>query len=235
MQDQLFHDHGTPKIVGKPGRGRTQHRDAVCKYPNVSGVSGYRYGCRCYRCSKAHQKAKHDGLCKEPDCTNPRMYRHQHCEEHARTINYKPKVTGPPDERVVCRGCGKPFVRNRKSGRDPAALAWHDHCQNCTGNTALNLKTLIRHHVSYERTCVWLKQGDRLTCEAPGCSRRLWPNNGERALPHIDHDHACCAGPMSCGACIRGVLCGSCNMAFGQYERLLNQATTEALASYLRP
>lgn len=27
----------------------------------------------------------------------------------------------------------------------------------------------------------------------------------------VDHDHKCCPGPTSCGKCIRGLLCYSCN------------------------
>jgi len=28
---------------------------------------------------------------------------------------------------------------------------------------------------------------------------------------HVDHDHYCCAGYLSCGKCIRGILCNKCN------------------------
>lgn len=38
---------------------------------------------------------------------------------------------------------------------------------------------------------------------------------GESRNLSVDHDHACCPGPTSCGECIRGVLCRPCNDLIG--------------------
>lgn len=48
--------------------------------------------------------------------------------------------------------------------------------------------------------------------------------------PHIDHNHACCAGHRSCGACVRGLLCFFCNRRLAVLE---DSAWREAAERYL--
>lgn len=62
-------------------------------------------------------------------------------------------------------------------------------------------------------------QGGR--CAIRGCL------NTPRA---VDHDHACCPGTRTCGACVRGILCGPCNTRLGILE---NAAWIEAAGEYL--
>lgn len=38
---------------------------------------------------------------------------------------------------------------------------------------------------------------------------------GDLEPAHVDHDHKCCAGSHSCGKCVRGILCPSCNHMLG--------------------
>lgn len=47
----------------------------------------------------------------------------------------------------------------------------------------------------------------------------------------IDHDHACCPGDKSCGACVRGVLCTWCNSTLGHAKDSIERL--KGLVEYL--
>lgn len=42
----------------------------------------------------------------------------------------------------------------------------------------------------------------------------------------VDHDRRCCSGRRSCGDCVRGLLCGSCNPKTGFFEIYENEIQT---------
>ena len=48
----------------------------------------------------------------------------------------------------------------------------------------------------------------------------------------IDHDHKCCSGAKSCGKCVRGLLCSSCNCMLGMAKDQI--PTLLRLADYIR-
>jgi hypothetical protein len=56
-------------------------------------------------------------------------------------------------------------------------------------------------------------------------------NESGRAMA-VDHDHSCCAGPTSCGLCVRGLLCSNCNMGIGLLRE--DVARFEAAIEYLK-
>ena len=91
----------------------------------------------------------------------------------------------------------------------------------------------IRRARSHERTV------QRVYGLTPGLYRVLYEaQNGLCAICHrasgkskrlaVDHDHACCPGPNSCGKCVRGLLCGVCNRV------ILGWYTPEMLERALR-
>ena len=50
------------------------------------------------------------------------------------------------------------------------------------------------------------------------CRRPFDMANTNKSI-HIDHDHACCpTGGKSCGRCIRGLACRSCNQGIGSFR-----------------
>jgi hypothetical protein len=56
---------------------------------------------------------------------------------------------------------------------------------------------------------------------ATGAKRRL----------AVDHDHACCNGPTSCGRCVRSLCCSTCNKLLGHIRDDLE--TAERIVHYL--
>jgi hypothetical protein len=59
----------------------------------------------------------------------------------------------------------------------------------------------------YEALRSQLRRNDRGQYICPLCDR-----NQARC---VDHDHKCCPGKISCGKCVRGLICSPCNKFLG--------------------
>lgn len=48
---------------------------------------------------------------------------------------------------------------------------------------------------------------------------------GFEDTPIIDHDHKCCDGQVSCGKCVRSLVCVRCNILLGHLEKQADNLT----------
>ena len=78
-----------------------------------------------------------------------------------------------------------------------------------------------RHHISEEYYIELLNKFDG----------QCWICQASQATV-VDHDHNCCPQTYSCGACVRGMLCSSCNTALGLFKD--NKDTLTNALNYLQ-
>ena len=62
-----------------------------------------------------------------------------------------------------------------------------------------------RYGFSEEQVVILFDRG--YECQNPGC-------RSQTSL-HLDHDHSCCPQAKMCWNCVRGWLCGTCNLSLG--------------------
>ena len=119
-----------------------------------------------------------------------------------------------------CRSCvnseqsyryyNNPGQRDRKLAREKARRAAHPRV--LTPEQSLRSHLWTHYRIRPEAYHAMLAaQGGR--CAVCGTDT---PNGPGRW--HVDHDHSCCPGKRSCGDCVRGLLCGKCNVGLGMFN-----------------
>ena len=152
--------------------------------------------------------------CKIEDCTSTKIRARSLCAIHWNREQYgdcKNECSQPASSsRGFCTNCnkrgGKPQTRrdgtcskcNTKLNKDL-------RCPNCRKKEVKNNHLLRHYGMTLDQwTNILTSQGG--FCKI--CSR-----DSKRFV--VDHDHSCCSGKISCGNCIRGIICENCNRALG--------------------
>jgi hypothetical protein len=116
-------------------------------------------------------------------------------------------VTGIPVPCVDCVKEGLPLTR--KATRPGPRCATHKRAfKNAASERRWAAYILKQYHYTPEMYwALYEAQGGHcaLCQRATGKTKKL----------ALDHDHSCCPGPVSCGRCVRGLLCGPCNRLLG--------------------
>lgn len=141
----------------------------------------------------------------------------------------------------LCRG----HYRQRLSGSDLSALPdWNDNlsrddegrkrCADCRDwlpedrfhkdshrpdGLVSNCAGCIRARMLVRTYGVTLETYNRILSEqGGGCAICGDPESSDGSSLAVDHDHTCCSSARSCGKCVRGLLCRSCNQGLGNYR-----------------
>lgn len=129
------------------------------------------------------------GSCTHPGCKRP-YSNNGYCELHARRAAKGTDMDAPVRKAKIFSKC---LIGGCRGKHESYGL-----CQNHS-RTSRNYKlSPLQLIMAYEQGCALCNQKDNL---------------------HIDHDHKCCPTHRNtCGECIRGVLCGSCNTGLGHLK-----------------
>ena len=121
-----------------------------------------------------------------------------------------------------CARCGleksrHEFSAHRKNTTDGLC----SYCKSCNAISVSEWKAKNPDKVrtnNLKRYSITPQQYDDMLAAQDGRCAICQAVPGARALS-VDHDHSCCPGKQkSCGGCVRGLLCQTCNMLLGATE-----------------
>lgn len=110
--------------------------------------------------------------------------------------------------RKCCFECDewKPESSFHKASNQPDGL--QTRCARCVRAAAL----LKRYGVTLDT------YDAMLAAQGGGCAICGADRSFDGSSLAVDHDHACCPGEVTCGDCVRGLLCRSCNQGLGNFR-----------------
>lgn len=73
----------------------------------------------------------------------------------------------------------------------------------------------LNYNLTIEQYDQLLDEQEGVCAVCGGPETRVDYRTGLTKRLSVDHDHACCDSPKSCGECVRGLLCSRCNVVLG--------------------
>jgi hypothetical protein len=132
-----------------------------------------------------------------------------------------------PTPGKTCKDCREEGLRLIRAAPHPGPRCYSHHVQRKRAVRLSNHGRRVKnvYSITAEQYAELLaSQGGRCAI----CRRAT----GARKRLAVDHDHSCCAGPTSCGSCVRGLLCGPCNDVLAHFRD--DPGAGDRLAGYLR-
>ncbi|AEJ94163.1 endonuclease VII [Mycobacterium phage Thibault] len=182
-------------------------------FPNTNGSSwGKRWWC--FDCLGRRK----GGVCPMDGCDNP-SWHHGPCKAHrARFVEEGKRWCTNPD-------CDEPLQpvsgfsrykdryqpRCKRCQQAAQSAKWHEDPES-----SRERYRGFKYGVGPEALNALMEEQD-YRCAA--CSEPLsWDGDPGTRRACVDHDHACCPGTLSCGKCLRSILCNGCNVLLGRIE-----------------
>lgn len=210
------------RLPGRPGAAIT--RCDTCRAAGKPSKRTLPESLPCQRCGK---QVKLNPGARRKYCDSCRL---EVSRERDREIKARARVKEP--RTMTCQQCGTKFQKNPR-GRDPRTCpdCWKQSREGRRSPRKVPTETMYAWRIRRQygltveqRQLMADRQGHACyLCGTPETSRRL----------HIDHDHSCCAtSGMSCGKCVRGLICRPCNQALGFVGDDLE--TLQRMVAYLK-
>lgn len=129
---------------------------------------------------------------------------------------------------VNCAWCGS------LGGRNPARTPgkWPFICVPCVAPIQHLVARLKAHNVPHTRAKELLTDPGCEICTVDIVAKHMNKDGQIRPLLVVDHDHGCCpVTNHSCGRCLRGLICSTCNSAIGMLRN--DPRIASGVAAYL--
>lgn len=130
---------------------------------------------------------------------------------------------------MICKTCEQDKPQDEYYFSGPKGK-YHKSCKECEKKRVTDRFLLVNYGLTVEQYQDLLdaQNGVCMICQQPETTLSKY---GVPKKLAVDHDHSCCPGKVTCGECIRGLLCQRCNMGLGLLGD--NPQTYERLQKYL--